>query len=168
MKKLFLTGFTTLFLVCGSMVNLHAQQASQAPAEKKQIDQKKAHKRMLNRAAANSLWRLKRSMEKDGFYASMVALNIWRSTARDAGKFDQQQYDEFRRQIYAKSVSNNLRWFDNFITEENDVDAGTCLRIYEIHAKEIGVFDEARYEEMQQRLKTLKENKQDAVDPTEK
>ena len=50
----------------------------------------------LEREAALNLWRLKKSIEEDGFYNAHIILNVWRSTALDAGTFDQKVYDEFR------------------------------------------------------------------------
>ena len=43
--------------------------------------------KMLKREAANAFRRLKRTMEKDGFYSGRAALNVWQSTAIDAGTF---------------------------------------------------------------------------------
>jgi hypothetical protein len=79
----------------------------------------KARQQMLEREAANALRRLKRSMEKDGFYSGHVALNIWRSTAVDAGTFNEAQYDEFKTQLYEKSVNDSLRCFEEFLLEED-------------------------------------------------
>ena len=45
--------------------------------------------KQLKSAANNSLWRLKYAIDKEGFYAARIALNIWRSNALDAGVFDQ-------------------------------------------------------------------------------
>jgi len=36
----------------------------------------KARQRILKREAANSFWRLKRTLEKEGFYSGRVALNV--------------------------------------------------------------------------------------------
>ena len=58
--------------------------------------EEKARKRELKQEAALNLWRLKKSIEKDEFYAARVALNVWRSNAIDAGNFDQALYDEFK------------------------------------------------------------------------
>ena len=112
----------------------------------------KARQQMLDREAANALRRLKRSMEKDGFYSGRVALNIWRSTAIDAGAFDQVQYVEFKIQLYEKSVSDSLRCFEEFLLEEDFYSANFCLQTWRMHSKELGTYDQAEYEVFQKRL----------------
>jgi hypothetical protein len=106
----------------------------------------KARQQMLEREAANALRRLKRSMEKDGFYSGHVALNIWRSTAMDAGIFDEAQYDEFKTQLYEKSVNDSLRCFEEFLLEEDFYNANFCLQTWRMHSKELGKYDQAEYE----------------------
>ncbi len=106
------------------------------------------------RAAYNSLWRLKKAIEKDGFYSARVALNVWRSNAIDAGLFDQSQYDDFKRQIYDKSINRNLKCFETSMIKENYADARICLHIWKIHSEVSGEFDPTLYDEMQQRLET--------------
>jgi hypothetical protein len=106
----------------------------------------KARQQMLEREAANALRRLKRSMEKDGFYSGHVALNIWRSTAMDAGTFDEAQYDEFKTQLYEKSVNDSLRCYEEFILEEDFYNANFCLQSWRMHSKELGTYDQAEYE----------------------
>jgi hypothetical protein len=113
--------------------------AEQSPDEK-------ARQQMLNQEAASALRRLKRSMEKDGFYSGHVALNIWRSTATDAGTFDQAQYDEFKTQLYEKSVNDSLRCFEEFLLEEDFYNANFCLQTWRMHSKELGTYDQAEYE----------------------
>ena len=78
-----------------------------------------AKQKILKREADAALRRLKNSMKKDGFYSGRVALNIWRSTAIDAGTFDQAQYDEFKQQLYEKSVNDSMRCFEEFFLEED-------------------------------------------------
>ena len=106
----------------------------------------KARQQMLEREAANALRRLKRSMEKDGFYSGHVALNIWRSTAMDAGTFDEAQYDEFKTQLYEKSVNDSLRCYEEFFLEEDFYNANFCLQSWRMHSKELGTYDQAEYE----------------------
>jgi hypothetical protein len=106
----------------------------------------KARQQMLEREAANALRRLKRSMEKDGFYSGHVALNIWRSTAVDAGTFNEAQYDEFKTQLYEKSVNDSLRCFEEFLLEEDFYNANFCLQTWRMHSKELGTYDQADYE----------------------
>jgi len=107
---------------------------------------------MLKREAANALRRLKRSMEKDGFYSGHVALNIWRSTAMDAGIFNEAQYDEFKTQLYEKSVNDSLRCFEEFLLEEDFYNANFCLQTWRMHSKELGTYDQAEYDAFQKKL----------------
>ena len=129
-----------LFLL---VTDIHAQDEPRA-----QITEK-----VLKAAANNSLWRLKHSMEKDGFYSNRVALNVWRSNAIDAGVFDQSQYDEFKKQIYEKSIRSNLQGYERSIQNENFTDARICLFTWKAHTEELGVFDEDRYDKMKKKLK---------------
>ena len=117
-----------------------------------QSPDEKARQQMLKREAANALRRLKRSMEKDGFYSGHVALNIWRSTAMDAGTFDQAQYDEFKTQLYEKSVNDSLRCFEEFLLEEDFYNANFCLQTWRMHSKELGTYDQAEYEVFKKEL----------------
>jgi hypothetical protein len=105
-----------------------------------------AIQQMLKREAANAFRRLKRSMEKDGFYSGRVALNIWQSTAIDAGTFDQAQYDELKTQLYEKSVSDSLRCVEEALVEEDFYNANFCLQTWRMHSKELGTYDQDDYE----------------------
>ncbi len=111
---------------------------------------------MLKREAANALRRLKRSMEKDAFYSGHVALNIWRSTALDAGTFDQAQYDEFKNQLYEKSINDSLRCFEEFLLEEDFHNANFCLQTWRMHSKQLGTYDQAEYEVFKEKLADAK------------
>ena len=124
-----------------------------------QTKEEKARQRMLNLEAANALWRLKRALEKEGFYAGRVRLNVWRAAAMDAGKFDPQKYEEFKQQLYQKSVDTSLECFEFYIEQNSPHDAKMCLQTWKVHANEIDQFDEDTYNELVQRLKDLKENK---------
>ena len=124
-----------------------------------QSKDEKARKQELKREAALNLWRLKKSIEKDAFYAARVALNIWRSNAIDAGTFDQTQYDEFKKQLYEKSVMRSLECFDHFLAEQYFHDANMCLQTWKVHSQEIGLFDQEQYEALQERLKTARAKK---------
>jgi hypothetical protein len=117
-----------------------------------QSPDEKARQQMLNREAANALRQLKRAMEKDGFYSGHVALNVWRSTATDAGTFDQAQYDEFKTQLYEKSVNDSLRCFEEFFLEEDFYNANFCLQTWRMHSKELGTYDQAEYEVFNKKL----------------
>ena len=117
-----------------------------------QNQDEKARQRILKREAANSFWRLKRTLEKEGFYSGRVALNVWRSAAIDAGTFDQEQYNEFKKQLYEKSINDSLKCFDEFILEEDYYDANVCLQTWRMHSKELGVYDQAQYVALKQKL----------------
>ena len=121
-----------------------------------QSPDEKARQEMLKREAADALRRLKRSMEKDAFYSGHVALNVWRSTAMDAGAFDQAQYDEFKTQLYEKSVNDSLRCFEEFLLEEDYYNANFCLQTWRMHSKELGTYDQAEYEVFKERLEDAK------------
>lgn len=119
--------------------------------------EEKARQRILNLEAANALWRLKRALEKEGFYAGRVRLNVWRSAAMDAGKFDPQKYEEFKQQLYQKSVNDSLKCFEYSIEHNSPHDAKMCLQTWKVHATEIDQFDEDTYNELVQRLDSLKD-----------
>ena len=124
-----------------------------------QTKEEKARQRMLELEAANALWRLKRSLEKDGFYSGRVRLNVWRAAAIDAGKFDPKKYEEFKLQLYEKSLNDSLKCIDYYVEEGNSYhDANMCLQTWKVHAKEIDRFDETTYQELVKRLKNFKEN----------
>jgi hypothetical protein len=105
-----------------------------------------ARQKMLKREAAVALQRLKRSMENDGFYSGRVALNVWQSTAMDAGTFDQAQYDDYKTQLYEKSVNDSLRCFEEALMEEDFYNANFCLQTWRMHSKELGTYDHDAYE----------------------
>jgi hypothetical protein len=121
--------------------------------------EEKVRQRMLNREAVNALWRLKRALEKDGFYSGRVRLNVWRVAAIEAGKFDPQKYEEFRKQLYQKSVNDSLKCFEYFIEQNSHHDANMCLQTWKMHAKEINMFDESTYQELMKRVNDIKEKK---------
>ena len=81
-----------------------------------------------------------------------MALNVWKSSAIEAGNFDQKVYDELRKQLYDKSLRDNLRCIEISIAHRDAQDANQCLRIYRLHATEIGSFDPKRYEELRERI----------------
>ena len=121
--------------------------------------EEKARKRELKQEAALNLWRLKKSIEEDAFYAARVALNVWRSNAIDAGTFDQTQYDEFKQQLYEKSVMRSLECFEYFLAEQYFHDTNMCLQTWKVHSQEIGLFDEDQYEALKERLKAARAKK---------
>ena len=115
--------------------------------------EQKARQKMLKLEAANAFWRLKHSMKKDAFFNTRIRLNVWRSTALDAGTFDQAQYDEFKQQLYEKSINDSMKCYEEFILEENFYDANICLQTWRMHSKEIGAYDKDNYEALKERLK---------------
>ena len=122
-----------------------------------QTKEEKARQKMLNLEAANALWRLKRSLEKDAFYSGRVRLNVWRAAAIDAGKFDPKKYEEFKLQLYEKSLNDSLKCIEYYIEENSYHDANMCLQTWQMHAKEIDRFDEPTYQELVKRINSLKE-----------
>jgi hypothetical protein len=98
-------------------------------------------------------------MLDDGFYSGRVRLNVWRVTAIEAGKFDPQKYEEFKKQLYEKSVAESLRCFEYFIEQNSHHDANMCLQTWKMHAKEVDMFDESAYQELLKRLSDIKEKK---------
>ena len=128
-------------------------------ASAEQTKEEKARQKMLNIEAANALWRLKRALEKDGFYSGRVRLNVWRAAAIDAGKFDPKKYEEFKLQLYEKSLNDSLKCIEYYIEENSYHDANMCLQTWKVHAEEIDRFDEVTYQELVKRLKALKEKK---------
>ncbi len=130
-------------------------------ASAEQTKEEKARQKMLNLEAANALWRLKRALEKEGFYSGRSRLNVWRAAAMDAGKFDPQKYEEFKQQLYEKSVANSLKCFEYYIEQKNAQDAKMCLQTWKVHAKEIDRFDEPTYQEFIKRLNEMKAEKEE-------
>ena len=122
-----------------------------------QTKEQKARQRMLNLEEANALWRLKRALKTDGYYSARVRLNVWRAAAIDAGKFDPQKYEEYRRQLYEKSANDSLKCFEYYIEQGSRHDANMCLQTWKMHTKEIDQFDESTYQELVKRLNGLKE-----------
>jgi hypothetical protein len=128
-------------------------------ATAEQTKEEKDRQRMLNREAVNALWRLKRALKDDAFYSGRVRLNVWRVAAIEAGKFDPQKYEEFKKQLYEKSVNDSLKCFEYYIEQNSHHDANMCLQIWKMHAKEIDKFDESTYQELVKRLSDIKEKK---------
>lgn len=122
-----------------------------------QTHEEKERQRMLNLEAANALWRLKRALEKEGFYAGRVRLNVWRAAAMDAGKFDPQKYEEYKQQLFQKSVNDSLKCFEHYIEQNSPHDARMCLQTWKMHATEIDQFDEDTYNALVKRLDSLKD-----------
>ena len=112
--------------------------------------------RELERDSAVNLSLAKKSIQDDAFYNAKVALNVWKSSSVDAGNFDQKLYDDLRKQLYDKSLRDNLRCIELSITHRDFQDANQCLRIYRLHATEIGSFDPKRYEDLRERVNAIR------------
>ena len=122
-------------------------------AEKKSKPEETEQQKLARRQANLSLNKLKLAIKKEGFYNCRVALNVWEMNAKEAGTFDQELYNTYKKQIYEKSLEENLRWFEIFVNLKNYYDARICLQLWRLHARDLGVYDEAFYEEMKNRLK---------------
>jgi len=128
----------------------------------------KAKQTMLEREATRALKQFKLKLEKEGFYSGRVALNVWRSTAIDAGVFDPEKFTEFKKQLYEKSIHDSMKCFAEFILEENFNDASICLQTWRIHSKELGTYDQTEYEALKETLTDAKTAKAAAAKTTEK
>ncbi|MCP4629780.1 MAG: hypothetical protein GY850_40675 [bacterium] len=141
------------FTITAALVFILLLIPSAYPQQETQKDlDHKTKQRMLKREAASALRRFKLRLEKEGFYSGRVALNVWRSTAIDAGTFDQEKFNDFKRQLYEKSVNDSMKCFDEFILEENYHDANVCLQTWRMHSKELGTYEQAEYEALKKRL----------------
>jgi len=146
-------------IASGGLIGLFLIIVGTAGAPAEQAKAETAEQRTLNLEAANALWRLQNALKAEGFYSGRVRLNVWRAAAIDAGKFDPAKYDEFKKQLYEKSVSESLKCFEYFIEQNSYHDANMCLQTWKMHANEIGTFDESVYQENLKRLNSLKEKK---------
>ena len=115
-----------------------------------------ARQRELERDAAVNLSLAKKSIQEDAFYNAKVALNVWRLSALDAGNFDRKLHEDLRKQLYEKSIRDNLRCIDVAVAQRDAPEANLCLRIYRLHAQEINVFDPKRYEDLKTRVSGIR------------
>jgi len=114
--------------------------------------------RELKQAAYNSLWRLKRTMERDGYYSARVALNVWRSNAIDAGIFNVEEYEQYKRQIYEKSIQSSLRCVESALENSRQLEARICLHTWKTHSEAMDEFDADLYERLLEQLTGLSED----------
>ena len=135
-----------------------AQQAAVSESHN-EVLQDEAHQRELKREAALNLYRLKRSIEKDGFYSARIALNIWRSTSLNAGTFDPKVYDDLKIQLYDKAMKDSLACYQYFMRLKDANNAKTCMLIWRSHAKEIDRYDPTAYQELQEGIESLMKKK---------
>jgi len=128
-----------LALLAASDVNGQAPKPA-VPAVQPEV----ARQRELERDAAVNLSLAKKSIQEDAFYNAKVALNVWRLSALDAGNFDRKLFEDLRRQLYEKSIRDNLRCIDIAVARHDASEANLCLRIYRLHAQEINAFEPTR------------------------
>ncbi len=129
-------------------------QAAKPPVPLVQPDA--ARQRDLERDAAINLSLAKKSIQEDAFYNAKVALNVWKISAMEAGNFDRKLYEDLRKQLYEKSIRDNLRCIDVAVARRDAPDANLCLKIYRFHSKEINVFDPKRYEDLRARVNGIR------------
>ena len=115
-----------------------------------------ARQRELERDAAINLSLAKKSIQDDAFYNAKVALNVWKISAVEAGNFDRKLYEDLRKQLYEKSIRDNLRCIDVAVAHRDAADANLCLKIYRLHAQEINAFDPKRYEDLRARVNGIR------------
>ena len=115
-----------------------------------------ARQRELERDAALNLSLAKKSIQDDAFYNAKVALNVWKISAVEAGNFDRKLYEDLRKQLYEKSIRDNLRCIDVAVAHRDAADANLCLKIYRLHAQEINAFDPKRYEDLRARVSGIR------------
>ena len=109
-------------------------------------DYSKLEKLVANVLHQNSSDLLK-SLEKVG------AQEIISQTVGPEVEISKDLYNKYKRKIYEKSVNENLKWFEIFLNQNYLRDARTCLQLYKLHAEEINIFDQEKYEEMSKRLR---------------
>jgi len=134
-----------------------------AYAETGQVEDDKARQKLLRKTANISLWRLKVVIERDGFFSARGALNIWRSNAKDAGTFDQNKFDEFKKQIYGKSVNSNLKCIEKRMINENYTGAEICLYWWKTHSQVLDAFDPVKHDELKKMIEEGKEKKKQLI-----
>jgi len=164
-----MTGYLyKIFTITAALLTVLLMVSVASPQEqsKPELDQTKKQ-RMMEVEAADALWRFKSKLEKEGFYSGRVALNIWRSTAIDAGTFDLDQYNEFKKQLYEKSINESLKCFEEFIMEEDYYNANVCLQTWRMHSKELGSYDQAQYEALKKKMTDARSGKVTAKPPDE-
>ena len=135
-----------------------------AYGETGQVEDDKARRKLLRKAANVSLWRLKVVIERDGFFSARSALNIWRSNAKDAGTFDQNKFNEFKKQIYEKSVNSNLKCIEKCMMNENYTDAVICLYWWKAHSQVLDTFDPFKHDELKKMIEEGKEKKKQLIE----
>ncbi len=161
--------FYRFFTITAAILSVLLLVSLASPQEEAQKNRdQKAKQRLLKREAATALYRFKLRLKKEGFYSGRVALNVWRSTAIDAGTFDPEQHNEFKKQLYEKSIADSLKCFEEFMLEKNYYDANICLQIWRMHSKELGTYDQAGYEALKKKMTDAKAAKAAKAKTTKK
>ncbi len=148
LPRLFVLLAVAVVLPLMAAAGAYGQTSAQPPVDPRQKE--------LERDAAINLSLAKKSIQEDGFYNARVALNVWKASAIDAGSFDQKSYAEMEKQLYEKSVRDNLRCVEASISQRDATDANLCLRIYRLHSEEINAFDPLRYSELLKRVRDIR------------
>ncbi len=154
-RKSLLCASLFLLLVSGGFSFLSLFPESALGAEEKAAEKEKIDPR-ITRRAADSLWRLKRAIQRDAYSSARAALNIWRSNAIEAGNFDEAAHEEYRRQIFEKSIQSTLSWFEASLGQEWINDAGYSVQVYKLQSRAIDTFDQKLYDNMLERIQKKK------------
>ena len=116
-----------------------------------------ARQKELEKMVQQAQRHLEATIKEEGFFSARVALNVWKSTALDAGLYDDAQYNDFRHRSYKRSVTANRRWFESYLQERNFQNAATCLEFWRLHSHELGVLDEEQYKALKERLQRARQ-----------
>lgn len=101
--------------------------------------------------------RLEKAIEEDGFFSARVALNLWKREAQEAGLFDEKTYNHYKLKLYNNSIEQNRRCYEFFLIQGSFGNAEACLKIWQLHAKEIDRFDPDGYETMVTNLRQARD-----------
>lgn len=112
------------------------------------------------RAVDQKRLRLEKAIENDGFFSARVALNLWKREAQNAGLFDQNAFDHYKRKLYTISVDRNNSCFEYFLQTGHLGNAEACLKIWRLHSLEIDLFDPAEYDA---KIETLRQAQESAA-----
>ncbi|MCU0561244.1 MAG: hypothetical protein MUD16_13750 [Desulfobacterales bacterium] len=145
-----------LLLFGMTAVSGYGQAGRTTPAPAPPQAQPDARQKELEREAAVNLSIARKSIQDDAFYNARVTLNVWKISALEAGTFDPKIYEELRKQLFDKSVRENLRCIEASIARRDAVNANQCLRIYQLHSQEIGSFDARKFEDLKSRVADIR------------
>lgn len=146
-----------LLLVGAAAASGYSQTGRTTPATPQ--PQPDARQKELEREAAVNLSIARKSIQDDAFYNARVTLNVWKISALDAGTFDPKVYEELRKQLFDKSVRDNLRCIETSIARRDAVNANQCLRIYQLHSQENGSFDPRKFENLKNRVGDIRRHR---------